>query len=283
MREYPVNRVLVSKEIPQSFAVSPTDTYIDVFSEAERSLIIKKYQSPNLFNGPCVRLDKIVNGVAYVSPVCFFDFLCCNISGIYNKDMISGVRMEQVLKKYGKLNTFEKVLQVAELPNIIGTSTLISDPEGNYLLVERNTKVSVGSGTFACTSSGSLQIDDLSTKGNFAVACAERELREELNISCNLRITGAVIPLQKLQPIILLSGTVVRPWRDLLPVMKQSQDFVKENTRAVIVPKGNALQLCAGYQFTEVASYQILIDNNADKVMWNWASNHLIDIGGFYV
>ena len=283
MKEYPANRVLTSSELPQQFVVSPEDTYVNVFSEAERNIIIKKYQSPNLFNGPCVRLDSIKNGIASISPVCFYDFLCCNIAGIYNKDMIAGVKMSAVLAKYGKLNTFEKVLAVKELPNIIGTSTLLTDPAGNYMLVERNTKMSIGSGTFACTSSGSMSIDDVSGTTNYVVNCAERELREELGIGSNLKMTGIVIPLQKMQPIIMLTGQVFRPWAELYPAIRLSQDFSKENNRAIVIPKGRALQLVAGYQFTEVAAYQILLDNNADKVMWNWACKHILNVGDYYV
>jgi hypothetical protein len=227
-------------------------------------------------------MDSLIGGYCMISPVMFYDFLCCNIVGFHNRDSLAWDKLSLVLRKYGKLDSFEKVLAVNELPNIIGTSTLLHDVNFDYLLVERNTSVSVGSGLFACTSSGSLDISDMSAK-NPIVGCGSRELREELNIGCNLTIEGLVIPIQKMQPIALLTGHVQRPWRELLPTMLNAEDFSKENKRVLVVPKAKLLQLISMYKFTDAASYQIFLEAGGNKVLWNIAKGQFINVSEYYV
>lgn len=279
---YPPSRVLVADSVPQKFSISEFDTYVDIYTPEERAMIIKKYQTPNLFNGPCVRMDALVDGYCVLSPVMFYDFFCCNLVGIHNKDPLAWDKLKPVLSRYGKLDSFDKVLKVRELPNIIGTSTLLSDPNGEYLLVERNTSVSVGSGLFACTSSGSMDVVDMDYP-NPIVGCALRELKEELNLSCNLVITGVVMPIQKLQPIVLLSGAVQRPWRELLSTVKSGEDFHKENSRILSVPRKDLLSLIAMYKFTDAASYQIFIEAGGNKGNWSRISNNYINLSQYYI
>lgn len=279
--EYPPNRVLVAESIPQRFVISQTDTYIDIYTEEERNAIIAKYKTPNLFNGPCVRMDYLVDGLCALSPVMFYDFLCCNIVGFHNKDVLAWPKLENSLRKYGKLNTFEKILSVKELPNIIGVSTLIHDVNNEYLLVERNTSVSVGSGLFACTSSGSLDIEDMKHP-NPIIGCGLRELEEELNMRCQLFLTGVVMPIQKMQPIALLTGTVGVPFRHILPQMKQGADFKKENTRVLLVPKDKLLSMVSTYSFTDAAAYQIFTEAGGNKKLWSAIKYDIVRLSDYY-
>lgn len=280
--KYPPDRVLVSNELPLQFEVSEIWPYVDIFTQDERTAIVNKYKTPNLFNGDCVRLDSLKNGKAYLSAVKFFDFLCCNIVGIHNKDGLAYPKLSQYLQKYGKLDTFDKVLSVNELPNIIGTSTLLHDINDDFLLVERNTAVSVGSGLFACTSSGSLDMDDISAP-NPIIGCGQRELIEELNLSCNLQIEGIVIPIQKMQPIALLTGQVGKAWRELLPLMVQGADFRKENSRVLIVPRSKLLPMISLYAFTDAAAFHIFFEAGGNRQKWKDAEFAPIDVRQYYI
>ncbi len=278
---YPPERVLIAQSIPSRFAVSQIPPYIDVFTPEERIAIVEKYRTPNLFDGDCIRLDVLYDGMCSFSAVKFFDFLCCNIVGFHNRDPIAWSKLEPVLKKYGKLDTFEKVLSVRELPNLLCTSTLLHDINNEYFLIERNTKVSVGSGLFACTSSGSLSLEDMS-QPNPIVGCANRELVEELNLNCTLSVQGVIMPVQKMQPVALLTGLVHRPWREILPAMKCAVDFEKENSRVLLVPKEYLLPLISMYKFTDAASYHIFFEAGGDKYSWKQVNGQFINVNNFY-
>lgn len=278
---YPPDRVLVSKNIPMHFQISPADVYVDIYTSAEREAIIDKYRKPNLFNGTCIRLDAIQDNTAWLSPVCFYDFLCCNIVGIHNKDPLAINKLNLHLAKYGKIDSFEKLLQVRELPNIIGTSTLLHDINNEYLLVERNTSVSVGSGMFAATSSGSLDETDISI-ANPILGCGHRELQEELNIRCDLYIEGIIAPIQKMQPIALLTGCINQSWRQVLPIMLRAEDYAKENKNVLIVPKDKLMQLISLYAFTDAAAYQIFFECGGDAKAWKKCANGFVNVKEFY-
>lgn len=262
--------------------MSPRDTYVDVFSPQERQAIINKYKTPNLFNGVCIRLDKIVGTCAYLSPVMFYDFLCCNLVGFHRRDELAWNTLSMYLNKYGELDTFEKVLDVVELPNIIGTSTLLHDVNDDFLLVERNTSVSVGSGLFACTSSGSLDASDI-TAPNPIIACGQRELKEELNIIVDLQLEGICMPIQKMQPIALLTGKVNLPWRTILQTMIKAEDFRKENSRLLVVPRKDLLTLIGLYAFTDAASFHIFFEAGGNSKIWKIINKNFINIQNYYV
>lgn len=279
--KYPPDRVLISDELPITFSISNGKQYVDIFTKEERDFIINKYRTKNLFNGDCVRLDSIEDGHAFISASCFYDFLCCNIAGIHNRDSLAYSKLSQSIAKYGKLTTFDKVLNVRELPNIIGVSTLLHDVNNDFLLVERNTSVSVGSGLFACTSSGSLDVDDMLLP-NPITGCGERELKEELNLNVRLFMEGLVMPIQKLQPIALLTGMVTRPWREIVPVMLQAKDFRKENTRILIVPKDKLLPIISMYSFTDASAYHIFLESGDSMKEWKKVNNTFVNINEFY-
>lgn len=279
---FPPSRVLVSQQVPNTFEVSKQDTYENIYTDEERSAIINKYKTPNLFNGSCVRLDNIQSGVGYLSPVSFYDFLCCNIVGFHNKDDLAWPKLQQRISKYGELDSFEKVLRIKELPNIIGVSVLLHDINNDYLLVERNTAVSVGSGLFACSASGSMGCEDL-VYYNPIVGCATRELKEELNLKCNLYVQSIVMPIQKMQPIALLTGVVSRPWRELIPYMIKGEDFSLENSRLLVVPKDKLLSIISLYKFTDAASYHIYIEAGGNKRLWKEHENSIVKLSDYYI
>lgn len=279
---FPPSRVLVSNQLPLTFEVAQKTTYEDVFTPEQRDLMIAKYKTPNLFNGTCIRIDSLQNNHAIISPVMFYDFFCCNIIAIHNRDPIVWPTMQQALAPYGKMDSVDKILSIKCLPNIIGVSTLLHDCNDDYLLVERNTAVSVGSGLFAATSSGSLDDSDLYSP-NPIIGCGERELVEELNLRCNLSIQGLVIPIQKMQPIALLTGQVFRPWRQLLPSLKQGIDFKKENSRVLIVPKSKLLSIISLYSFTDAAAFQIFFEAGGTPIKWKDLENTFINVNEYYV
>lgn len=279
---YPPDRVLIAQSVPQRYVISRVAPYIDIYTPEERAIIIDRYKTPNLFNGLSVRLDGITEGICSLSTCCFYDFLCCNIAGFHNRDELAWGKLEQAIKKYGKLDTFEKVMNVRELPNLLCTSTLLHDINGDYLLIERNTKVSVGSGLFACTSSGSLTPEDCYNSGPI-VNCARRELIEELNLDVTLYVQGIIMPIQKMQPVALLTGQVQMPWRNIVQQMKLGVDYNKENSRMLIVPKHKLLSLISLYKFTDAASFHIFFEAGGNKESWHRVKNDIVTISDYYV
>lgn len=200
--------------------------------------------------------------------------------GIHNKDHLAYNKLDIHLSKYGKIDSFEKLLKVRELPNIIGTSTLLHDINNEYLLVERNTSVSVGSGLFAATSSGSLDETDISVV-NPIIGCGQRELIEELSLKCQLFIEGIVTPIQKMQPVALLTCVVNQPWRQILPIMIRAEDFAKENKNILIVPKDKLLQLISLYSFTDASAYQIFFEAGGNPKEWKKVSTGFVNVNDF--
>lgn len=280
--KYPLSRVFVSNELPLQFYVPDRGSYVDIFTSEERAAIVAKYKTPNLFNGHCIRLDSLYNGYATISPVMFYDFLCCNIVGVHNRDPLAWNKLSQYLKAYGTLDSFDKVIAVRELPHIIGVSTLLHDVNDEFLLVERNTQVSVGSGLFACSSSGSLDETDI-IHPNPIIGCGQRELLEELNLNCQLAIEGMVIPIQKLQPVALLTGQVHRPWRELLPTMLSGVDYRKENSRILAVPRKDLLAVISLYAFTDTSAAHIFFEAEGTKDKWAAVASTFINIKNYYI
>ena len=182
--------------------------------------------------------------------------------------------LEGHLLQYGDINTFEKLLNVNELPNIIGVSVLLHDIDNNYLLVARNTAVSVGSGLFACTSSGSLDISD-TAYNNPIVACAYREHKEEWNLQVELFMTGLVAPIQKLQPIALFSGMIDGRWSEYIDSCLRAPDFEKENSKILIVPKEDLMPLVSMYTFTDAAAYHIYHECECTPSEWKKAVRYV--------
>ena len=189
----------------------------------------------------------------------FYKALYLNFFDKRNKEFHSlEGKVKSAVLPYRK-KTAEDVLAINELANIITVSVLLEDKDGNVLLVKRGSKVAVSSGMFATACAGSLSEEDYNECNPF-ISCAKRELKEELNLVCDLHVDKIVISKQKLQPAVLLSGKVNKSFRDLYETMIFASDFNEENQTLFAVPKDKLHSVVMHYQFTDVAAYQLAGD-----------------------
>ena len=229
-----------------------------------------------LFNGCTVRLDSLQNGTAILSKVGFFDFMTTNLiikpnnsakrsamanmySALFSDQVKQVMRLEQRVKAAvidQPRKTFDDVIAIRELANIITVSVLIKDCTGRALLVHRCNKVAVSSGSFATSCAGSLDERDLAADNPF-LSCAQRELKEELNLECRLHLDNIVISKQKLQPAALFSGKIESRFEDIYQQMISAPDYKEENCELFAVPPENLNGVVKKYQFTDVAAFQI--------------------------
>lgn len=273
----PSNRVFKSPRKITRVVVAPTSNYHPLLTVDQQKLILSQDGKRNLFNGDTVRMDKLSeDGTATLSKVHFFDFMTTNLvvkpasrtkrtalsnlyATLFSDDMKEVLRLERKVKAavyaYPRKN-FDQIIAVNELANIVTVSVLLRDSTGRYLIVHRGSKVAVSSGSFATSCAGSLAPEDLNEDNPF-LACTRRELKEELNIDCDLMIKDLVISKQKLQPAVLISGTIDSTFETLYPTMLQAQDFHEENSELYAIPAPMLPGIVKHYQFTDVAAYQL--------------------------
>ena len=288
----PSKRVFVTDKVPTKFSIQDTNFH-KVLSDEEQKILLDFECKANLFNGTVIRLDKLTRNTATLSRVRFFDFMTTNLvvkpaskrkmpfyKALYlnffdkrNKEFHSlEGKVKSAVLPYRK-KSFDDVLAINELANIVTVSVLLEDREGNVLLVKRGSNVAVSSGMFATSCTGSLSDEDLETDNPF-ISCAERELKEELNLQCDLSIEQVVISKQKLQPAVLLTGKIDRSFQSVYGTMSSAQDFNVENQTLYSVPKTQLAGIVKHYQFTDVAAYQLA--GNCDS--WFFVPNVNIEM-----
>lgn len=259
------------------FEVLDKSKFNRVLTEDEQKYLLSQtVKGKNLTNGKCVRLDSVTDGVFKLSQVRFFDFMTTNLIAMpgnvavpsLGSQVIDGLtsdvakevnRLENRVRTslYGqRQDTFEDVLAINELANIVTVSVVLTDCTGRSLIVRRGNKVAVGSGNFATSCAGSVAVDDLTTDNPF-LSCAERELKEELNLECKLIMTDLVISKQKLQPAVLFAGTISESFEEVYDKMIHARDFRAENAELFAVPSAALPGAVKNYQFTDVAAFQL--------------------------
>lgn len=287
---YPPDRVFPCRQDITEFHVLDSTHYKSVYSEEEIKKMVSSSGKKNVFNGICVRMDKIINGKCYLSKVGFYDFLVSNLTYlptnknlmstfdimrcyIFDSEFRSVISLESRIRTridgYERIKSFEDVLAIDELANIITVSILLEDSNGDLLLVKRGNKVAVSSGTYAVSAAGSVAENDL-TESNPFLSCATRELREELGLEVSLRCTDVVISRQKLQPAVLFHGNLSVPFIDVLEKMRNADDFKEENESLFVVPKNRVMGLVHRMQFTDVAAYQLFQASGCNRTEWLW-------------
>lgn len=273
----PRNRVLVSENPISSVKISNKTEFNRILTEEEQKVILSQDAKRTLFNGDSVRLDDLAeDGTAIISVIGFFDFMTTNLvlkpssrskksifaslyASLFSDTVKEANRLERRVKAsiYGQpKRTFRDVLQIRELANIIAVSVVIKDCSGRVLVIKRGNKVAISSGNFAVACTGSVAKEDLDSENPF-VACAKRELREELNINCDLHIDNVIISKQKLQPAVLLSGAIDTLFEDVLETMFAAADFNAENSQLFAVPENKLNAIVKCHQFTDVAAFQL--------------------------
>lgn len=161
--------------------------YIDEYLS---SLLEQKYVGKHLFNGDCLRLEGIdisfKEVILKVSKTDYYSLLATNLS---NK---------------GFLTDYD-VIGNSTLSNNLAVSVLIRDVKDELLLVERSSKVAVGSSMLSVSVTGGLDYIE-NVDENIILTTVKKEIQEELGldvISDNVKVCGLFIGLKKLQPIIL--------------------------------------------------------------------------------
>lgn len=274
----PKSRVIVSDTKIRQTELLKETTFNRLLTEEEQKKILEQDGKRNLFNGASVRLDSLgTDGTAKVSIIGFFDFMTTNLvvrpasrakksalntlySNVFSDTTKEAVRLERRVKAAVKgqpTKTFNDVISIKELANVLTVSVLLEDSTGRVLIVKRGDKVAVSSGNFATSCAGTIAEEDLKEKNCF-IACAQRELKEELGLDCKLHIDSLVISKQKLQPAVLLSGRLDNPFESFLDKIKNAEDFNEENSMLFAVPKEELPGIVKKYQFTDVASFQLV-------------------------
>ena len=169
--------------VESTFERGYTDEYLS-------SLLEQKYVGKHLFNGDCLRLEGIdisfKEVILKVSKTDYYSLLATNLS---NK---------------GFLTDYD-VIGNSTLSNNLAVSVLIRDVKDELLLVERSSKVAVGSSMLSVSVTGGLDYIE-NVDENIILTTVKKEIQEELGldvISDNVKVCGLFIGLKKLQPIIL--------------------------------------------------------------------------------
>ena len=255
----PCHRIILSTLLPKNFKIVQETSFYQMLSKEEQLQIVEhSTKGKTLFNGCTVRLDSLKNGTAILSKVGFFDFMTTNLiikpnnsakrsavanmySALFSDQVKQIMRLEHHVKAAviaQPRKTFDDVIAIRELANIITVSVLIKDCTGRALLA------------------GSLDERDLATDNPF-LSCAQRELKEELNLECRLHLDHMVISKQKLQPAALFSGKIESRFEDVYQQMISAPDYKEENCELFAVPPESLIGVVKNYQFTDVAAFQI--------------------------
>lgn len=273
----PSKRVIVSNELPTTFKIAQNSAFHRLLSEQEQIQILEQdAKGKSLFNGCAIRLDSLETGNAILSKVGFFDFMTTNLvikpnnrtkksafanlySALFSDQVKQVLQLEHRVKAavLGQpRKTFHDVIAIKELANIVTVSVLLWDCTGRALLVHRGNKVAVSSGSFAASCAGSVDDSDLDSDNPF-LSCAQRELKEELNLECRLQLDTLVISKQKLQPAALFSAKINCKFEDIYQQMINAPDYKEENCALFAVPHERLNGVVKKYQFTDVAAFQI--------------------------
>lgn len=269
---HPRKELLVSEyDISTICRRSVSDFRRSISKEARDTFVESRY-GDKAFNGDCVRLEELSEyGVAYVSDVEFYDFLTtnllvCDYSDKHGLERLGeklagstrGLQWNLCMKTMRQPHdTFSDILAIKELANAVAVSVSIKDKTGRTLVVQRGGELAVGSGLLAVACTGSLKGSDLDEENPF-VSCAMRELKEELNLECDLRMGHTVITKNKLQPVVLLSGKLRTTFEDVYEDMTHAADFNRENVELYAVPNADVLGVVKGNLFSDVSAYQLV-------------------------
>ena len=171
--------------VESTFKKSYTDSFL-------RSLLVEKYTGKNLFNGDCLRLESIDGSskevVLRVSKTDYYSLLATNLN---NKDFL----------------TDYDVIGNPTLSNNLAVSVLIRDAKDDILLVERSSKVAIGSSMLSVSVTGGLDyVLDVEANHGIIYTTVKNEVQEELGMDIafeELEVCGLFIGLNKLQPILV--------------------------------------------------------------------------------
>ncbi|MCI8403006.1 MAG: NUDIX hydrolase [Lachnospiraceae bacterium] len=255
----------------------------NIFDEKEKKQLLAHSAGKKIFDGDMVRLSKVNNNICFVQKIKYFDFLTTNLifkpasskllspkdalwHMIFDEEFRVRNKLENRLKSkvawYGKLKSFDAILNVDEFANAIATSVVLRDNQDRILIVKRSNKNAISSGDFAVSATGSLKIEDLEKENPF-ICAGLREVKEELNLDVPLKITDIIIVKQKYQPVILMEGKIEQNFSELVETIKKAIDYNNENTKIYAVPCKEIRGIARKYKFTDTSIYQLAGTCNA--------------------
>ena len=240
-------------------------------SETEKKEIVNYSVNnvDNLYNGEVVRLNSIIEYPATfalgISKVHYFDSLSSNM--LYHKyakkieQLGNGTTTEKKIKailtqiENEGVGNFEEVLNNCKLANTMAVSVLVKDIDGKYALVLRTKNLAVGAGMLSVTVTGALDENDYGCD-NPVLACAKRELEEELGISTiNNRIEYIVISKTKLQPIFIINAEISDRWQNVMHNFENAQDYKNEVKEFLVVSEEDMETLMRNHRMTDAAYF----------------------------
>lgn len=171
--------------VASTFERGYTDEYL-------RSLLEAKYVGKHLFNGGCLRLEGIdISSKEVILKVSKTDYYSLLATNLNNKDFL----------------TDYDVIGNPTLSNNLAVSVLIRDAKDELLLVERSSKVAIGSSMLSVSVTGGLDyVLDVEANQGIIYTTVKNEVQEELGMdvaSEELEVCGLFIGLNKLQPILV--------------------------------------------------------------------------------
>ena len=101
---------------------------------------------------------------------------------------------------------------------VVAVSVMVRDPEENVLVVRRSGLVGVGT-WLTCVSCTGTAVPEDCRADNPVIACAQRELEEELGVFVpddRMELVAVVMDSRKRQPAFLLNGRIDFPIREIL-------------------------------------------------------------------
>lgn len=219
--------------VASTFERGYTDEYL-------RSLLEAKYVGKHLFNGDCLRLEGIdISSKEVILKVSKTDYYSLLATNLNNK---------------GFLTDYD-VIGNSTLSNNLAVSVLIRDAKDGLLLVERSSKVAIGSSMLSVSVTGGLDyVLDIEANQGIIYTTVKNEVQEELGMGVDfedLEVCGLFIGLGKLQPV-LICNVRLNCTFDLVD-LKLNDEIEKVH----IVSKGDLSRYFSEFYMTEATRFHL--------------------------
>lgn len=219
--------------VASTFERGCTDEYL-------RSLLEAKYVGKHLFNGDCLRLEGIdISSKEVILKVSKTDYYSLLATNLNNKDFL----------------TDYDVIGNPTLSNNLAVSVLIRDAKDELLLVERSSKVAIGSSMLSVSVTGGLDyVGDVGADKGVIYITVKNEVQEELGLGVDfedLEVCGLFIGLDKLQPV-LICNVRLNCTFDLVD-LKLNDEIEKVH----IVSKGDLSRYFSEFYMTEATRFHL--------------------------
>lgn len=249
-------------------------------SDYAREQMIKafaSYKGVNYYNNKVVRLEKIEDKDDKVqltlSLIDFFDFLAINIISVQLEGFVQYLKENEIyytlcdeierLKQYRKdmlqVTNFTSLISEGYSSNALAISVLLTDDKGDYLITQRSLKTGISEMMYSVTATGAIEENDYYSLDAIR-NCVIRELKEELNLCVtqeSLRIVAIVAGKKKLQPVVIVNGSVKGSFCELLEKVNDAVDFSYEVQKIIISDKKDLKTIFYNEKFTEAIEYHL--------------------------